>query len=76
MAQRSSPTRKLAPGSTCQSTTTGRFPNTTCWTIDSLSPKLRQVRIVVTPQVKPTLRPDTVVLLRVIDVPINPLNTP
>jgi len=70
------PYSKLATGSTCHATTAGRFPNTTCWTIDSLSPKLRQVRVVVTPQVAPALRPDTVVLLRVIDVPINPLNKP
>ena len=63
----------LSPGTHCQSVTAQPFPNTTCWTVSSLSTTLRRVRVVTTPSVVPTVAPDSVVFDRV-QLGFNPFN--
>ena len=64
----------LASGTTC-ATITEPFPGTRCTTINSVSPKVKQVTVAVTPSGNPLLHPITTSFTRTISGNGNPLKT-
>jgi prepilin-type N-terminal cleavage/methylation domain-containing protein len=64
----------LAPGTTCVSVTEP-FPGTRCTTINNISPKVKEVAVVVTPSGNPLLQPITSTFTRTISGNGNPLKT-
>jgi prepilin-type N-terminal cleavage/methylation domain-containing protein len=64
----------LAPGTTCVSVTEP-FPGTRCTTINNISPKVKEVTVVVTPSGNPLLQPITSTFTRTISGNGNPLKT-
>jgi prepilin-type N-terminal cleavage/methylation domain-containing protein len=64
----------LASGTTCV-TITDPFPGVRCTTVNNVSPKLKQVTVVVTPSGNPLLRPITTSFTRTISGNGNPLKT-
>jgi prepilin-type N-terminal cleavage/methylation domain-containing protein len=64
----------LVAGTTCLSITTP-FPGTRCTTINNISPKVKQVTVVVSPSGNPLLHPITTSFTRTISGNGNPLNT-
>ena len=71
------PFSQLAAGTTCVTVAGGPLPHTRCATITDINPKLRQVRLVLTPTANPLVRPDTLIFERSISGPATPpLNTP
>jgi prepilin-type N-terminal cleavage/methylation domain-containing protein len=64
----------LAPGTTCVSVTQP-FPGTRCTTINNISPKVKEVTVVVTPSGNPLLQPITSTFTRTISGNGNPLKT-
>ncbi len=65
----------LAPGTTCLTETTPDL-STKCTTITTISPKVKQVTIVVTPSGNPLLHPITTTFTRAQEGNGKPLNTP
>jgi prepilin-type N-terminal cleavage/methylation domain-containing protein len=65
----------LVPGTTCV-TESGPELATRCSTINSTSPKVKQVTVVVTPSDNPLLQPITTTFTRTISGNGNPLKTP
>ena len=71
------PFTSLAAGTTCDTVTTPPLPRIRCGTVTNINPKLRQVRVLVTPTGNPLLRPDSVVFERSISGDAAPpLNLP
>lgn len=71
------PFTQLTAGTTCTTVTTPPLPRTDCVTITDVNPKLRRVRVLVTPTGNPLLQPDSVVFERSISGSVTPpLNTP
>jgi prepilin-type N-terminal cleavage/methylation domain-containing protein len=67
----------LVAGTTCTTVSQGTFPYSSCYTVSVVNSKLKQITVVVTPNVLPTLKPDTVVLQRMSTLTAyNPLNYP
>ena len=67
----------LAAGTTCDTVAAPPLPRIRCATITNINPKLRKVRVLVTPTDNPMLRPDSVVFERSISGDAAPpLNTP
>jgi prepilin-type N-terminal cleavage/methylation domain-containing protein len=69
------PFELLTPGTTCV-TITHPFPGTRCTTINSISSKVKQVTVVVTPSGNPLLHPITTSFTSTISGNGNPLKTP
>jgi prepilin-type N-terminal cleavage/methylation domain-containing protein len=65
----------LVPGTTCVTESTPDLA-TRCSTINSISPKVKQVTVVVTPSGNPLLQPITTTFTRTISGNGNPLKTP
>jgi len=67
----------LVAGTTCKTVTQGTFPYSACYTVSVVNSKLKQVTVIVTPAVQPTLKPDTVIFNRITSLTAyNPLNYP
>jgi len=66
------PFTALAAGTTCDTVTTLPLPRIRCGTITNINPKLRRVRILVTPTGNPLLLPDSVVFERSISGDASP----
>jgi prepilin-type N-terminal cleavage/methylation domain-containing protein len=66
----------LAVGTTCETVTTPPFPHTSCATINSVSSKVKQVTVVVTPSGNSLLQPVTTSFNRTISGNGKPLKTP
>jgi prepilin-type N-terminal cleavage/methylation domain-containing protein len=64
----------LAAGTTCITVTTP-FPGTRCTTINNVSPKVKEVTVVVTPSGNPLLQPITTTFTSTISGNGNPLKT-
>jgi prepilin-type N-terminal cleavage/methylation domain-containing protein len=64
----------LAAGTTCV-TVTYPFPGTRCTTINNVSPKVKEVTVVVTPSGNPLLQPITTTFTSTISGNGNPLKT-
>lgn len=66
------PFTQLAAGTTCVTVTGMPLPHTRCATITNINPKLRQVRVIVTPTNNPVMRPDTLIFERSISGDASP----
>jgi len=67
----------LVAGTTCTTVSQGTFPYSSCYTVSVVNAKLKQITVIVTPAVQPTLKPDTVVFKRMSSLTAyNPLNYP
>jgi prepilin-type N-terminal cleavage/methylation domain-containing protein len=66
----------LVEGDTCATVAEAPFPHTRCSTINNISPKVRQVTVVVTPAGTSLLRPATTSFNRTISGNGNPLKMP
>jgi prepilin-type N-terminal cleavage/methylation domain-containing protein len=69
------PFELLAPGTTCVTESTPDL-STRCTTINTVSPKVKQVTVVVTPSGNPLLQPITTTFTRTVSGNGQPLNTP
>jgi len=68
---------QLVPGTTCRTVSAEPFPHSTCTTITAVSATFVRIRVVVTPNTTPAIRPDTVVIERAnLVAAYNPFNTP
>jgi prepilin-type N-terminal cleavage/methylation domain-containing protein len=66
----------LAPGTTCANVATIEFPHSECATINSISPQVKLVTIVITPSGNYLMQPVTTSFRRTISGNGNPLKTP
>ena len=66
----------LAPGTTCADVTAIEFPHSECATINSISPKVKLVTIVITPSGNYLIEPVTTSFRRTISGNGNPLKMP
>jgi prepilin-type N-terminal cleavage/methylation domain-containing protein len=70
------PFTQLAAGTVCTTVTGGQFPHVLCSVITDINPKLKQVRVRVTPTGQPPVPADSVMFERGISGNGTPLNTP
>jgi prepilin-type N-terminal cleavage/methylation domain-containing protein len=70
------PFAQLAAGTACDTATTYPLPRIRCNTVTDINPKLKQVKVKVTPTGNPPLAPDSVMFERSISGNGTPLNTP
>jgi prepilin-type N-terminal cleavage/methylation domain-containing protein len=70
------PFNQLAAGTVCDTVIGGQFPRIRCSIVTDINPKLKQVRVRVTPTGEPPLPADSVMFERSISGNGTPLNTP
>ena len=70
------PFDSVGTGTTCITVSTPPFPHTRCTTVNTLSSKVKQVIVVVTPSGNSLLHPDTTVVVRTKNGNGTPLNLP
>jgi prepilin-type N-terminal cleavage/methylation domain-containing protein len=70
------PFTALAAGTTCDTTTVAPLPRIRCSTITDVSPKVKMVKILVTPTDNPMVLADSVMFERSVTTAVNGLNTP
>jgi prepilin-type N-terminal cleavage/methylation domain-containing protein len=70
------PYDSLAAGTRCDSVATGYYPHIRCTVVSSISTKVREVTVIVTPTGNTLLRPDTVTFRRAGNSASLALNTP
>jgi prepilin-type N-terminal cleavage/methylation domain-containing protein len=70
------PFDSLTAGTSCVTVTTGPVAHTKCTTVSNVSPRVKQVMIVVTPSGNGLLHPDTTIFNRTKSTNANPLKTP
>ena len=68
------PYDSLTTGTACVTVSTPPFPHTRCTTVNNVSPKVRQVIVVVTPSGNTLLHPDTSIVVRTKTSNGQPLN--
>jgi prepilin-type N-terminal cleavage/methylation domain-containing protein len=70
------PFAQLAAGTVCDTVIGGQFPRIRCSIVTDINPKLKQVRVRVSPTGEPPLPADSVMFERSISGNGTPLNTP